>query len=179
MKRTILVLGVVMALVAAMALPMAVLAATDTTALTGTLGQTFVLTAPSPFGLGIGGVAGSFALGTNTGSSAAPGSVVTNAKSWTLTVADAKTLTKGYMTSGGDVVASELTNAILVGTTAGTVDVITAPTSVYQTALQAAAGYGAPGNTYSIPLFAKQVVAPGDVNGSYSITLTYTVTPTY
>ena len=114
-----------------------------------------------------------FAVGENTGSATA-GSILATGDGWTLTVADAKSNNNGKMTVGGadDAGAIKLTDPLLVGMTSGSVGTI----SSYQSALQAAGGYGANG-TFNIPLFFKQTVSAGDIAGTYKIVLMYTVTP--
>lgn len=175
MKKKILALGMIVALLAVMALPMAVFAAgtpqDGITVVTGILGQTLTLKAPSAFNLGLGG---NLALGINTGSSGTPGSVVTNAAGWLLAVADKKTITTGFMTKGGDdVLGDKLATAIQVS-----IDGVT-PTNISGYLTQLAIGTGLVGTT-PIPLYASQtVIAATDLPGTYSITLTYTATPGY
>jgi hypothetical protein len=118
------------------------------------------LTAPGPIDLG------EMVQGNNAGNSA--GSVVSNVDGWTLTVEDAKKVNPGYMTTAEDV---KLSTAIEVGMEASSLGTI----SEYQTALRTATGYGEDG-TFAIPLFVNQVIIPTDASGTYSITLTYTVT---
>jgi hypothetical protein len=171
MKKRLLVLLSVLAVVALMTLPITVLAATPiatTTDITGTQGSTFGFTAPSGISLP------AFAVGNNTGSSVTPGSIATNAAGWTLTVADAKANHTNHMTIGGadNGSATFLAAVIQVGMTS-TVNTIAA----YQTALQGSGGYGAVTGSFSIPLYVNQVVAITDTAGVYKITLTYTATP--
>jgi hypothetical protein len=167
MKKRILGISMALVLIAVMALPMAVLAqSTDDTDIIGTLGADFTLVAPTNF------TWSAFVVGTNTGSATA-GSISTNTTGWTLTVADAKTNTNGYMTIDGlDVADTNLTNDIQVGMTAPTVSTI----ATYEDQLQAVGTYGDPG-TFSIPLFGRQVVTLDDAAETYQITLTYTATP--
>jgi len=92
---------------------------------------------------------------------------------WTMTASDTKNTTKGYMTLGGTDVGAELnlplTLCTTVGGTYGTI-------AEYQTALAGSAGYGTV-STFNIPLFVKQTLLASDGAGTYSITLTYVVTP--
>jgi hypothetical protein len=175
MKMKILALGLVLALVAVMALPMAVFADTGGTNVTGTLSTAFTLTSPSSFIWTTN--AGALVLGANTGLATA-GSVVTNVAGWQLTVSDAKTpLTTGYMTIGGVDSGAKLVDPIQVGMTSGTLTTI----QLYSGQLIAYTGTGSGyyGNigTFIIPLFASQTVVGTDAAGAYSVTLTYTATP--
>jgi hypothetical protein len=167
MKKRILSIALILALIAALAAPLAVYAA-NTTEIDGILGSTATLNAPTV------ATFTTFAVGDNSGSATAGSVVTSGTNSWTLTVADAKSNNNGKMTVGGtdDAGAIKLTDPLLVGITSGSVGTI----SSYESALQAAGGYGANG-TFSIPLFFKQTIVTGDPAGSYKITLTYTLTP--
>ena len=124
-------------------------------------------------------------VGTDTGTTTA-GAVTSGGATWTLAVSDGKTNNNGYMTVSGidDVSATKLAAAIEVGYTAGTVDTI----ANYQGEIQNLTvnpNYGPPSASFqgqasdSIPLFTRQAVAATDVPGAYSITLNYTISPTY
>ncbi|APV44454.1 hypothetical protein Dform_01120 [Dehalogenimonas formicexedens] len=163
MKKRILVIGTILSLAMVTASPLSVSA--ETTVISGTIANTAVLTAPSNITFT------NFVVGTNTGSSTTPGSVVANASGWSLEVTDAKVESKGYMTRAD---GNNLSALIQVGMTSGSVTTI----SLYQAQLVAdtAHGYGAAG-TFTIPLYVSQLVGTGDLPGAYSITLTYTATP--
>ena len=166
MKKLILTLAAIMALVGVMVSPMAVGA--GTTDVTGEQQNTATLTAPGNIAFN------TFAIGTN-GPYSSTGSVVANAGNWTLTVADTKGNNTGHMTIGGvdSAVATKLAAPLTVcNTDVGTFGSIPA----YQTILQSWAGYGQAG-TFNIGLYVKQIVAADDAGGSYKITLTYTATP--
>ncbi len=165
MKKRILALSTVLALVSLIAAPMAVLAVTGGTVISGTIANTADLTVPTNISFG------TFAIDNNTGSATA-GSVVANAAGWTLTVADIKTTNTDYMTKNGSSDTVKLAQPLLVGTTVNNCGTIAA----YQALLLAEGTYGDAG-TFSIPLYVSQVVGTGDAAGAYSITLTYTVTP--
>jgi hypothetical protein len=129
---------------------------------------TATLNAPS------GATFATFTVGVNTGSALTPGTVDASGPGWTLTVEDTKLNNKGKMTVGGEdgSGAIKLTDPILVGMTSGSVSTI----SSYQSALQAASGYGTTGS-FSMPLHFEQIITAGDKAGIYKITLVYTVTP--
>ncbi len=160
-KKRILAFSMVLALTAVMALPMAAAAETSGTIISGTLASTATIVAPS----GITFVG--FAVGVNSGNSATPGSVAANGPGWTLTVSAPTTC----MTRTGD--SAELNHPLTLCTTSGgTFGTI----GDYRTSLQGSTGYGT-STSFSIPLFVKQTVLASDAPGTYSITLTYTVTP--
>lgn len=167
MKKRIIALSMALALMAILAAPLAASAETHGTDINATLGSTFTLTAPSAASFS------TFIVGDNTGSATAGSVAATGTTGWTLSVADNKTNTTGFMTIGGDDdTGHKLANPIQVGMTSGTVGTIGA----YQTALQESTGYGQ-NVTFSIPLSLKQTIVAGDKAESYKITLTYTATP--
>jgi hypothetical protein len=155
-KRRILALGIVLALVAALAVPMTVLAAD--TEVTGTWTKSVTLTAPSAIHLG------EMVQGNNTGNST--GSVLSNVDDWTLTVTASD---GGFMKSGNSTLTTPLGIGMTEGTNNGNI-------TSYNTELEGVETYGDIG-TFAIPLYVKQVIVPADASGTYSITLTYTVTP--
>jgi len=138
-------------------------------ALASVTAASVTLTAPTAF------MWSSFVVGTNAGS-ATPGTVVSSgAKSWTLGVADADTGTNsGYMVNG----TTKLTDAIQVGLTAPAAGTTTGTIAAYALALTGSTGYGTSAS-FDIPLYANQTIETTDAPGSYSITLNYTLTPTY
>ena len=162
MKRRILALASILALVAALAVPMAALATTE---VTGTQPATAELTAPSAIGIG------SFTTGANTGNSGTPGQVVANTAGWTLSVEDNnQAADTGKMLTG----ATPLTSALGVGINATAAD--GGAFTAYQTGLQGSTGYGTV-TTFSIPLYVNQPVVASDAPGAYSLTVKYTATP--
>lgn len=86
MKKGILALSMVLALVGAMVMPTAALATEDDTVVSGTQANIFTLTVPE--GISLGTVPGTLDLGPNPGTVTA-GSVVSNTAGWVLDVADA------------------------------------------------------------------------------------------
>jgi hypothetical protein len=169
MKRRLVFLGVALALVAVLVVPFAAFA--DSTNVTGTLstGTTFVFTAPGAISLN----SGTLQVGDNAGNSS--GSVKSGLASWVLSVEDANQGTNtGHMIVVGNTdktiaLASPLN---LCTTSDGAFGTIAA----YQTLFRGSSGYATKG-TWTLPLFANQAVAGTDLNGSYSITLNWTVTP--
>jgi hypothetical protein len=115
---------------------------------------------------------GALIVGANPGN--AMGSVTANTTGWTLTVQDAKTNNKEYMTVDGEDTsgAIKLSAKMQFGNDGMTFGDLGA----YQSALQSSAGYGAVG-TFEIPFFVKQMVTSSDKVGSYKITITFTATP--
>jgi hypothetical protein len=166
-KRKTLIIGLVLALIGVIALPISALA--ETTDVTGDFQSSSTFTAPSSVTLT------TFDVGDNTGSATTAGNIDTNTSGWTLTVQDSKTYNNGYMTKDGADLADAvvLDSPIQVGTTAVGVGTIAS----YQTALQGQADYGNPTATFSIPLYVKQTIIETDQAGSYQITLTYTFAP--
>ncbi len=166
MKKRILALSMVVALLAVIAVPIATTANAGGTVITGNIASTATLTKPSDINLG------TLHVGLNSANSTA-GSVVANGTGWTLTVSDTKTVTKGYMTLGGADNTAELNYPLTVCTTSnGSFGTI----AEYQALLQGSIHYGEV-TTFSIPLFVQQQILAGDQGGSYSITLTFTATP--
>ena len=162
MKKRILVFSMVLALTAVMAMPTA--AGAGDTVISGTIETTATLIVPTDITFT------TFTTGTNTGSSGTAGSVSANAAGWTLTVSDAKETTESGFMIRSD--GTNLGSKIQVGMTAETVTTI----ALYQAQLLAVGTYSTT-SPFSIPLFAKQIVATDDLPGVYSITLTYEVTP--
>ena len=115
MEKRILVLGMVLALVAVLAAPMAALAAnptTGTTLVSGQIALTYTITPPGAIDLGTFTTAGdyeatdkSISVSTNDGSMTMCG----------IKVKDAKTTTTGYLTlDGADDASKKLTNPLSV-----------------------------------------------------------------
>jgi hypothetical protein len=160
MKKRILTLGVVLVLVSVLVVPGAVLAS-DTTNVTGNVIQGYTFTAPSAISLG--DMAPS--LTPHKGSSTDGSLVGNNPVGYTVTGTDAKTLNKGYMVSGSDVLATkhqiskEDANYVNADTVKTFVDT-SGPTNV------------------AVSLYVSQLVTYTDtVATGYSITITFTVTP--
>jgi hypothetical protein len=158
MKR-ILTLGIVLALMAALVIPAAVIAAPgDTTEVTGTIVEAeLTVAAPSAIAFG------NFVFGDNTDQSATNGTVTVTPGSrntpdvpWLVTAKDETN--GGYMMDG----ATPLTNKLQIskeGTTYADAD-----TGVI---------YGGTGDD-EFEFYAKQNVVNGDAVGTYSITITFT-----
>ena len=162
MKKKILALGIVVALVAALAIPMAALAQPpeeDTTEVSGNVTAGILLTAPSPINLGM------MVLGDNSGSTSDNGSVGSNNP-------DGLTVTVHSNSSDGTMagVSGNLTNPLMVDTGWGAVEIFAMPIDDSpQPCLFYPMEGGAP-----IHLSVSQWIVPEDVAGVYSIILTYT-----
>jgi len=168
----------VLALVAALVVPMAALAAnptTGTTLVSGQIACTYTITPPGAINLGIFTAAGNYA---ETGKSI---SVSTNDPSMTycgIKVKDAKTSTTGYLTLGGaDDVNLKLTNALKVaGGAIGAPPDYYAELTTEQTLKAANTSIG----SANITDFAvSQTIVSGDLTkttGTYSLTMTFTAT---
>jgi hypothetical protein len=166
--KKLLAIGAVMALVGVMAAPMAALADSAVTEVSGTFTKTATVTKPTDVAFP------PLVVGVNSGNSVTPGSVVANVLGWSLTVTDSKATTAGYMTLGGldvdaDKLASPLTLCNASGGVFGTI-------AEYQAQLRVDSNHGQAG-TMSIPLYVKQTVASTDKAGAYKITVTFTATP--
>jgi hypothetical protein len=158
MKR-ILTLGIVLALMAALVIPAAVIAAPgNTTEVTGSIVEAEItVAAPSAIAFG------NFVYGNNTQQSATNGTVTVTPGSrntpdvpWTVTAKDETN--GGYMKDG----ATQLTNKLQIskeGTTYAVAD-----TGIV---------YGGTGNG-EFKFYARQNVVNGDAVGTYSITITFT-----
>ena len=157
-KKLLISLLAAVALVAVMVAP--VMAATDTTEITGDVPVILELTAPSAIAFG------NMDLGLNTATSIPPDGEVkcNNPTGYTLTVEDTKATDKGRMT----VAANTLTNPLLI--TIG--DLTDSDVTELRTVATTDAGSA---DTYS--LSATQIVEPTDmVATQYFITLTFTAT---
>ena len=174
MKKRILVLSMVLALVAAMVMPMAALAgnpATGETVVSGTLTYNYTLTPPEAITLG------PFIEATPYESANKTVSVSTNDGTITMcgiTVKDAKTNTTGYLTLGGvDETAKKLTNALEVKGGALTYSPLTSEKTLRVSTTS-------PVSAANMTDFAvKQTIASGDLTktaGTYSLTMTFTAT---
>jgi hypothetical protein len=117
----------------------------------------FSITAPSAFSLG------NMVRGqTAKGHSSTPGTVSTNAGSWTVVAKDSNASgTKGYMLNGG---SAHLTNQLRIGKTLTTCSTNAGDLTglVYSQA-----------DGTSIPLYVEQDIDAGDPIGAYSITIAF------
>lgn len=159
MKR-ILTLGIVLALMAALVIPGAVIADSNpTTQVSGTIGEAAItVTAPSAISFV------QFVVGDNIGHSATNGTVTVTPNSrnetavpWSVTAND--TANGGFMKNGGTPLNSKL--------------LISKDGSAYAAA-------DAPGLTYTgngngvLPFWAKQNIVGDEAVGTYSISITFT-----
>jgi hypothetical protein len=122
-----------------------------------------VVTAPSAINLNV------LVVGqTTTGYSVTSGSVVSNYANWSVSATDApggtKTTNYGYMTTNADGSGSKLTDAFQVGKVSGNYYASNSPGVTYT-----GAGNG------SLPFYVSQSVVPSDAAGSYTITITFTI----
>jgi len=157
-KKLLISLLAAVALVAVMVAP--VMAATDTTEITGDVPVILELTAPSAIAFG------DMDLGLNTATSIPPDGEVkcNNPTGYTLTVEDTKTTDKGHMTVGANTLDSPL--LITIG------DLTDSDVTVSRTVATTAAG-----SEGIYPLSATQIVKATDtVATGYTITLTLTLT---
>ena len=155
MKKKILTLGMVLALVSVLVAPGAVLATTE---VTGTVIEGYTFSAPDAIGLG------DMTPGTpKTGNSA--GSLEgNNPDGYTVKGIDDKGSNTGYMVSGTDA----LTNMLQMGPDAGVANTAATETTFLTT--------GGPGSD-SVPFYVSQEVTYDDlVQSGYTITITFTVT---
>ena len=152
MKNRILVLGMVLALVAALAVPVVALAgSTGTTTVSGTQAAAIEVTAPSAIGFG------TFSIGLNSKQSTTAGTVVCNKTSWHVTAKDEKTENAGLMTFDGNKLAGKLQ---INSQESGTYP--TADSGITYT------------DTTTLPFYVKQNVLAIDKAGAYTITITFT-----
>jgi hypothetical protein len=166
MTKRMLILGVVLALVAGMIIPAAVLAAPgNTTDVTGNIvGATITISAPSPINLGM------LVWGDNTGNSTGSVNITPNSRNpsqsdWQVTAVDAKTPNKGYMTKTGPVaLGNELA--------------ISPDNSTWNSADTTATWTGNTSGTHSIPFYVKQTISAVEATGNYTITITFTASIT-
>jgi hypothetical protein len=192
MKKKLLILGIVLALVAALVLPTAVFAATITTqaptttaiVVTGTdAAPSIVFTAPSAINLN--NTNAMMMAGWNVGSSSNPGTVTltegtSNNATWTVTAV----ASSPYMNN----TSVNLQNYLLIGTAATSQPWYIAngsPTSYnVPTALSAGGStvtstagpltYSGQALNATLPFFAAQYVTPTDALGNYTATITFT-----
>ena len=175
MKNKILVLGLVLALVAVMVMPMAVSAANPTsgnTTVQGSIGVTYTINVPTTIILGPFTTAQAYAA---TGKSI---TVSTNDPTQTtcgITVADSKTASKGFLTlAGADDAAKELTVALTVA--GGDLGASYFPLSTDRT-LKVSTTPIASANIADFAV--SQTIASGDLTkaaGTYSLIMTFTAT---
>jgi spore coat protein U-like protein len=162
MTKKMLILGVVLALVAGMIIPAAVIAApANTTDVTGSITEaTISITAPPPINLGM------LHWGNNTGNST--GSVNVTAYSWDptnvpyrVTAVDEKSPNKGFMVDGSTPLASgELQ--------------ISPNNSSWNDADTQIEWTGTGAGTHNVPFYVNQVIDEYENAGNYSITITFT-----
>jgi len=166
MKKRILILGVVLALVTAMIIPAAVVADTGNTDVTGNIvAATITITAPPAINLGI------LTWGDNTGNSTGSVSVTANSRNpsqsnWQVSAIDAKPSNTGYMVKSG---STPLASGKLQ---------ISPDNSSWNTADTAITWTGNMSGTHSIPFYVKQTINQVEVAGNYSITITFTASIT-
>jgi hypothetical protein len=159
MKRKILAIAMSLAVLATMALPMSVWADTGDTVISGTQAGEFTLQVPGPIAIGAFN-----AEEDNLGNSS--GLVETNS-AWTMTVTTDHTAdSEAYMNNG----TVNLTNPLDFSINGSTYDTF----AVYKAAIEAlSSGTG----SIAIPLYIKQLVETTDATGSYTVTITYTASP--
>ena len=156
MKKKILTLGAVLALVAVLVAPNAVLA--TTTDVGGNVVEGYTFTAPSIIALG------SMTPGTAATGNSAGSLEGNNTLGYTVTGVDAKGTNTGYMVSGTDVLA----NMLQMGPDAGVAyTAATVTTFLTTSAITDAA----------VPFYVSQTATYADpVASGYTITITFTVT---
>jgi hypothetical protein len=148
--KKILLLGVVLTLVAVLAVPAVALAgSTGTTTVTGTQANIIEVTAPSAISFG------TFIVGSNSKQSTTEGTVTCNGATWHVTAKDL--VNGGVMKTSGEVaLAGKLT--------------ISNNGSTYPTA-DSGITYT---DTTTLPFYVKQNVLASDKAGAYTITITFT-----
>ena len=167
MTKRMLVVGVVLALVAAMIIPAAVVADTGTTDVTGNIvGATITITAPSAINLGM------LVWGDNTGNSTGSVSITPNsrdlsASNWQVVAYDQKVSNTGYMTKTGPVALGNKLQISANNSTWNPADNATATT-----------WSGTTSGTHSIPFYVKQTISAVEAAGNYTITITFTASIT-
>jgi len=153
LKRNLLVVVLVVAIMALVAPVLAFAGSSGTTTVTGRLGVAIEVTAPSAIAFG------NFTIGVNSGSSATPGTVTTNATSWSVTAKDQNgTDHSGCMMLSG----SNCLSGMLQISSSG---------SNYT---GAATGITYDNNPTTLPLYVQQNVKATDTRGDYTITIVFT-----
>jgi hypothetical protein len=154
MKSRILSTAVILAMFALMIMPVTVMA-DNTMTVSGTIGSSIAVNAPSSIVLGT-----PMIVGDNTAASTTAGTVTTNGITWHVSV----TAANGGLLSNG---TNNLTNKLKI-----------CPESPYNdtSAVYADVGLTYGSNPTTLPFSASQTVVSGDKNGSYSIILTFTGT---
>jgi len=163
MKKGILMLGIVLAVMAALVIPGGVIAGApvgNTTAVTGSIVEaTVTVTAPSAIAFG------TFVVGDNIQQSTTDGSVAITANSrnsanvhWQVTAQDLAN--GGYMKTGATPLNSKL--------------LISKDGSSYAAADTGLTYTGTGPGSNVLPLWAKQNITGNETVGSYSITITFT-----
>ena len=162
MKKGILMLGIVLAVMSALVIPGAVIAngAPPTTSVTGSIVEaTVTVTAPSAIAFG------TFVVGDNIQQSTTDGSVAITANSrnsanvhWQVTAQDLAN--GGYMKTGATPLNSKL--------------LISKDGSSYAAADTGLTYTGTGPGSNVLPLWAKQNITGNETVGSYSITITFT-----
>lgn len=174
-KKKMLILAALVALAAALVVPMVVsgeYSDTGETTVSGNIGATYSVTAPENFGLG------NFTAVQNYTSGNKQITATTNdsdKSTVTITVSDSKTSTKGYLTLvGQDDANKQLTNPLDVK---GGAVINYTPLTSNQTL---ASNVNLSSGSYSISDFSvQQTISSADLlktAGTYSITLTFTAT---
>jgi spore coat protein U-like protein len=166
MKKRMLTLGIVLALVAAMIIPAAVTADTGNTDVTGGIvGATITITAPPAINLGM------LAWGDNTGNSTGSVSVTANSRNpsqsnWQVSAVDQKSPNTGYMVKSGP---TPLASGMLQ---------ISPDNSSWASANTTITWTGNTSGTHNIPFYVKQAINQVEAAGNYSITITFTASIT-
>ncbi len=156
MKKRLFTLGMVLALVSALVVPVAVLA--ETTEVTGTVERGYTFTAPSAI------VMGALSPGATYSGNSTDGNLTgNNPTGYTVEGTDNKIVNTGYMWSPRGPLGSKLE--------------ISNEDANYVTANNTKTFVDTSGVTdEAFSLYVKQFVAYGDPVGAYSITITFTVT---
>jgi hypothetical protein len=193
MKKRILIIGMILALVAVLVVPLTASAANSGQTTVGGIigGATVTMTAPSAIAswaaTGWAGGNPNFGSGDNYGTSATPGTVTVNpgtsgVTSWTVTAACTTNFSKAATPpQTGNMYCSTpstwLKDALMIGP-----DNTVRAGSTWvsgNTWNNAGTGFSYTGNAASgsLPLFAEQTITPTDTTpGSYSITISFTAT---
>jgi hypothetical protein len=188
MKKKLLILGIVLALVAALVVPTAVFAAgpptttqaaiTGTAVVTGTdAAPTIAFTAPGAVDLNNG--SGMMVAGWNSAAAITPGNVIlTEGTSGTASYSvTAENVTTPYMNNG----SVNLQNYLLIGNASltggwfianGGTGVVPTPSGTSYSGVLTYTGNA----SGSLPFFAAQYVTPTDALGNYTTTITFTAT---
>ncbi len=176
MKKKILVVGLVLALVIVLVMPMAALAgnpATDTTLVSGQIAWEYTITPPAAITLGTFNTVQDYEV---TGKSISVSTTDPTVTQCGIKVKDTKTTTTGYLTlDGADAVdTTKLTNSLKVmggGQSSYT------PLTISEVSLRAPNASLATANITDFAV--KQTIEAGDLSkatGTYKLTMTFTAT---